>query len=227
MELICKKLYLKPWMTVLDIGCGWWWLAKYMAEKYKVKVTWITLSKDQFEYATEKCKNLDIQILLEDYRDHIWKYDAIVTVWMIEHTGFKNHKDYFEMVNKSLNTNWKFLLHTIWTSDPFLISDPWVTKYVFPWTELPTVKQVTSISEDIFILEDFHNFWVHYVDTLKAWFENFDKNWDKIKWKYDEKFYRMWKYYLLACAGSFKSRDTHLFQFVFSKRDIDKWYDRI
>lgn len=227
MDLVCKKLHLKPGMHILDIGCGFGGFAKFAAQKYKVKVTGITLSKDQAKVARERCKNLNVKILIQDYRDHEGTYDRIVSIGMIEAVGYKNQRAYFKMANRWLKSQGLFLVHTIGTSKPLLIEDPWLTKYVFPGTMIPTVKQLAAAAQGIFLLEDWHNFGLDYHKTTKAWFNNFDKNWPKLKNKYYERFYRMWKYYLLACSGGFKAKNMHLWQIVFSKTDYDTRYQRV
>jgi len=226
MDLVCKKLKLKKGMHILDIGCGFGGFAKFAAQKYKVKVTGITLSKDQAKVAQKRCKNLNVEILLQDYRNHEGKYDRIVSIGMIEAVGYKNQRAYFKMADRCLKSQGLFLVHTIGTSNPLLIEDPWLGKYVFPGTMIPTVKQLSVAAQGIFFLEDWHNFGLDYHITTKAWFNNFDKNWPKLKNKYDERFYRMWKYYLLACSGGFKSKNMHLWQIVFSKTDYDSRYQR-
>jgi len=227
MDLLCKKLQLKPGMHILDIGCGRGGFAKFAAQKYKVKVTGITLSKDQAKVARELCKNLDVNIIVQDYRDHEGKYDRIASIEMFEHTGYKNNRTYFEAVNRCLKPKGLFVFQTGGTSNPLLVEDPWLAKYVFPGTMIPTMKQLAAAAQGIFLLEDWHNFGMDYHKTTKAWFNKFDKNWPKLKNKYDERFYRMWKYYLLACSGGFKAKNMHLWQIVFSKTDYDLRYQRV
>lgn len=217
LDLICKKLQLKKGEKVLDIGCGWGSFAKFAAQKYKVKVTGITISKEQAKLAKEVCKGLDIDIRLQDYRKLNEKFDKIVSIGMFEHVGVKNYKTYMKTVSKNLKENGLFLLHTIGRNTSVITTDPWFNKYIFPNSMLPSLKQISKASESIFILEDWHSFGPDYDKTLMEWHNNFNKNWDKIKHNYDERFKRMWNYYLMASAGSFRARRNQLWQIVFSK----------
>jgi len=222
LELICKKLGLEKGMKVLDIGCGWGGFAKYAAEKYKVKVVGITVSKEQVELAREKCKGLDVEIKLDDYRNIKGKFDRIVSVGMIEHVGYKNYRTYMKIANKSLRDDGLFLLHTIASNNSSVIGDPWMHKYIFPDGMLPSPVQLTKAIEGLFMIEDWHNFGADYDKTLMAWHDNFTKNWNKIKQKpkYHNRFFRMWEYYLLSCAGSFRARHNQLWQIVLAKKGV-------
>ena len=217
LDLICKKLKLRPGMTGLDIGCGWGSLAKFAAEKYQVKVVGITVSKEQVRFARELCKGLDVEIRLQDYRDLKEKFDCVVSVGMFEHVGYKNFRKFIKVVERCLKDSGLFLLHTIGGNKSVTCLDPWIDKYIFPNSMLPSANQITKASEGIFKLEDWHNFGTYYDKTLMAWHKNFNKNWDKIKIYYDERFRRMWNYYLLSCAGSFRAHKNQLWQIVFSK----------
>jgi len=228
LELICRKIYLKPGMRVLDIGCGWSAFGKYAAEKYDAKVTGITVSKEQVDLGRSMCEGLAVDIRLMDYRDINEKYDRIVSVGMIEHVGYKNYNTFFEIANKCLNEDGLFLLHTIGTNTSEAILDLWSEKYIFPNGMLPSVAQLGKAIEKHFVMEDWHSFGPDYDKTLMAWYENFDKNWEKIKNKYSERFYRMWKYFLLSSAGSFRSRrHSQLWQIVLSKNGVQGGYRSI
>ena len=227
LNLICKKLKLEPGMTLLDIGCGWGSLAKFASENYKVKVVGVTISKEQFKLATERCKDLPIEIRLQDYRDINEKFDRIISIGMFEHVGYKNYSTYFKTVNKCLKDNGLFLLHTIAGNKSVTNTDPWIAKYIFPNSMLPSAKQITTNSEGLFILEDWHNFGLDYDKTLMAWYNNFNATWNKIKNDYDERFYRMWHYYILTSAATFRSRKSQLWQIVFSKIDSQINYQSV
>jgi cyclopropane-fatty-acyl-phospholipid synthase len=203
LALICRKLGLKPGMKVLDIGCGWGGFARYAAEHYDVKVTGVTVSREQVEYAKEYCQGLNVNIYLQDYRDLMDKFDRIISIGMFEHVGSKNYRTYMNVVHRCLETNGLFLLHTIAGNASVNSTDQWINKYIFPNSMLPSAKQITTAAEGLFVLEDWHSFGQYYDTTLMAWYENFTKNWDRIKEAYDERFYRMWTYYLLSCAGSY------------------------
>jgi cyclopropane-fatty-acyl-phospholipid synthase len=227
LDLICKKLNLKPKQKILDLGCGWGSFAKYAAEKYKVKVVGITVSKEQVKLAKKLCKNLQVEIRLQDYRSLDEKFDHIVSVGMFEHVGVKNYKKYMQVIRRCLKPNGLFLLHTIGGNSSVSMSDPWISKYIFPNSMIPSINQITKSSENLLVMEDWHNFGQYYDKTLMAWHNNFIKNWNKIKNNYDERFYRMWNYYLLSCAGSFRSNETRLWQIVFSKNGVENGYKSI
>lgn len=220
LDLICQKLGLQPGMRILDIGCGWSSFVKYAAEKYKVKVIGITVSKEQAEFGKTLCMGLPVEIRLQDYRDVNDKFDHIVSLGMIEHVGYKNYRAYMKVARHCLKDDGLFLLHTIGGNKSVTSTDPWINKYIFPNGMLPSIKQIGSAIEGLFVMEDWHNFSADYDKTLIAWYRNFDKNWHKIKSNYDERFYRMWKYYLLSCAGSFRARRNQLWQIVLSKKGV-------
>lgn len=218
LELICQKLKLQAGESLLDIGCGWGGLAKYAAEKYNVKVVGVTISTEQYTYAKELCKELPVTILLSDYRDVNDKFDKIVSVGMFEHVGYLNYPTYFQQVAKMLKDNGLFLLHTIGVNYSIRFVNEWINKYIFPNGMLPSIAQIATATEKIFMVEDWHNFGAYYDNTLMCWYENFIKNWPSIQSHYDEQFYRMWTYYLLSCAGSFRARCNQVWQIVFSKK---------
>lgn len=227
LELICQKLYLKPGMKVLDIGCGWGSFAKYAAEKYDVEVVGITISQQQLELAKALCKGLPITLRFQDYRDVNEKFHRIVSVGQMEHVGYKNYRPYMQMVHRCLANDGIFLLHTIGSNKTTKRADPWVEKYIFPNGQVPSAEQLTKAANGLFIFEDWHNFGADYDKTLMAWHRNFVKHWDTLKDRYDESFYRMWNYYLLACAGGFRSRDLQLWQIVFVKQGIPGGYQSV
>jgi cyclopropane-fatty-acyl-phospholipid synthase len=228
LELICRKLKLKPGMRILDIGCGWSAFGRYAAEEYDARVTGITVSKEQVELGKKLCEGLPVDIRLMDYRDLNEQFDRIVSVGMIEHVGYKNYRTYFEIANKCLNDDGLFLLHTIGTNVSEGIMDLWAEKYIFPNGMLPSVAQLGKAIEKLFVMEDWHSFGPDYDRTLMAWYHNFDKNWMNLKDKYSERFYRMWKYFLLSSAGSFRSRKhSQLWQIVLSKNGVPGGYQSV
>ena len=227
LDLICRKTGLKPGMKILDIGCGWGGFAKYAAEKYDVRVLGITVSREQVEFARKFCKGLPVEIELQDYRKLKEEFDRIISIGMFEHVGSRNYRAYMKVVRRCLTSDGLFLLHTIAGNSSVNSTDPWINKYIFPNSMLPSAKQITSAAEGVFVLEDWHSFGQYYDKTLMAWYSNFTKNWDKIKDTYDQRFYRMWTYYLLSCAGSFRSRRNQLWQIVFSKKGIQGGYQII
>ncbi len=227
LDLSCKKLGLKKGMRVLDIGCGWGSFIKYASEKYGVECVGITVSKEQAKLAREMCRGLPVEIRLQDYRELKERFDRIISIGMFEHVGYKNYRAYMEVVHRCLKPDGLFLLHTIARNKSVNSTDPWIEKYIFPNSMLPSAKQVTSASEGLFILEDWHSFGTDYDKTLMAWHSNFTKNWHEIKEKYGQRFYRMWNYYLLVCAGSFRARKNQLWQIVFSKNGNQGGYQSI
>jgi cyclopropane-fatty-acyl-phospholipid synthase len=227
LDLVCKKLGLKPGQTVLDIGCGWGSFAKFAAEKYGAKVTGITVSKEQVALAQELCQGLPVEIRLQDYRDVNEKFDHIVSLGMIEHVGYKNYRHYMEIVHKCLKDDGLFLLHTIGGNRSVKSFEPWIDKYIFPNSILPSVAQLGSAINDLFVLEDWHSLGANYDKTLMAWYQNFINGWDSIKANYNDRFFRMWQYYLLCCAGSFRCRKNQLWQIVLSKDGVKGGYNSI
>ncbi|OGI62442.1 cyclopropane-fatty-acyl-phospholipid synthase [Candidatus Nomurabacteria bacterium RIFCSPHIGHO2_01_FULL_40_12] len=227
LDLICKKLQLKSTDRVLDIGCGWGGFAKYAALHYGCHVTGITLSKEQVSYAKKFTEGLPVNIELLDYRDISQNFDKIVSVGMFEHVGYKNYRKMLEIVGQHLNKDGLFLLHTIGKNKSIETVDPWIEKYIFPNGILPSAKRITSSFEGLFVLEDWHNFGQYYDPTLITWYKNFDKSWPSLKQKYGDRFYRMFRYYLLSCAAGFRARELQLWQIVLSPRGVQGGYESI
>jgi cyclopropane-fatty-acyl-phospholipid synthase len=227
LDLTCRKLNLTPGMSVLDIGCGWGGFAKYAAVNFDVGVVGVTVSREQVELGGEICRGLPVDIRLQDYRDVNEKFDAIVSIGMFEHVGYKNYRTYMKIVDRCLKDGGLFLLHTIGGNESVFSSDPWTEKYIFPNSMIPSAKQITDASEGLFYLEDWHNFGADYDKTLMAWHQNFETNWEKIKDRYDNRFKRMWDHFLLSSAGSFRARHNHVWQIVLSKNEYEGRYNSI
>ncbi len=227
MDLVCRKLGLKRGDKILDIGCGWGSFVKYAAEKYGVQAVGITVSKEQVKLGNELCRGLPVEIRMQDYRDVSEKFDHIVSLGMFEHVGIKNYKIYMKKIRELLKDDGLFLLHTIGRNKTSLSTDLWVDKYIFPGGILPSIKQIGASIEDVFVMEDWHNFGIYYAKTLLAWHTNFENNWNNIKSNYDERFYRMWRYYLLFYVGFFRARKGQLWQIVLSKKGIPSGYKSI
>lgn len=219
LKMICEKLELNPGEKLLEIGCGWGGLAAYAAKNYGVNVLGITISKEQQRLAQQRCKGLPVKIELIDYRDLEGSFDKIVSVGMFEHVGVKNYRNYFKHASRLLNNQGLFLLHTIGSDVTVNRTDPWIDKYIFPNGQIPSPIEITENIESLFVIEDWHNFGNDYDKTLMAWHQNFEKYWPDIAANYDERFYRMWRYYLLSCAGYFRSRQGQLWQLMLSKRN--------
>jgi cyclopropane-fatty-acyl-phospholipid synthase len=221
LKMICEKLQLKPGMSLLDIGCGWGGLAQYAAENYGVSVHGVTISAEQQKLAQERCAGLDVEILLQDYRDLNRQFDRIVSVGMFEHVGPKNYDTYFRVASRNLKPDGLFLLHTIGANQTNLHVDAWIDKYIFPNGCLPSVRHIAEASEGRFVMEDWHNIGADYDRTLMAWYENFKQAWPMLSEGYSERFERMFTYYLNACAGAFRSRDIQLWQVLFSPKGVE------
>lgn len=221
LKMICEKLRLQPGMTLLDIGCGWGGLAQYAAEQYGVKVHGVTISAEQQKMAQQRCAGLEVEILLQDYRDLHRQFDRIVSVGMFEHVGPKNYDTYFNVAARNLKPNGLFLLHTIGSNQTDLNVDAWIDKYIFPNGCLPSVKHIAEASEGRFVMEDWHNIGADYDRTLMAWLDNFKRAWPSLADNYSERFERMFTYYLNACAGAFRSRNIQLWQVLFSPKGVE------
>jgi len=224
LDMICRKLELQPGERLLEIGCGWGGLAHFAAQHYGVEVVGITVSKEQQKLARKRCAGLPVAIELMDYRDLAEKFDKVVSVGMLEHVGPKNYATYFDTVHRALKDDGLFLLHTIGNAVTSPKTDAWIDKYIFPNGKLPSAKEIASVLERRFLIEDWHNFGPDYDRTLMAWWDNFEQAWPGLQEKYGERFYRMWKYYLMSCAGFFRSRQGQLWQLVLSKTERQQVY---
>ena len=227
MDLICRKLDLQPGMRVLDIGCGWGGLAAYAARRYGVDVVGITVSQEQVKLARQRCEGLPVTIQLEDYRNMSGTFDRIVSVGMFEHVGAGRYRTFMRRVRRCLAPDGLFLLHTIAGNRSVRFCDPWISRYIFPNSMLPSSRQISTAAEKLLVLEDWHSFGPDYDPTLLAWYRNFMENWNRIKHAYDWRFFRMWTYYLLACAGSFRARRNQLWQIVFSRNGVRPGYKSV
>ncbi len=227
LDLVCRKIGLKKGDYVLDIGCGWGSFAIFAAEKYGAKVLGITVSKEQALLGKELANRLPVEIRLQDYRKVEGQFDHIVSLGMFEHVGLKNYRTYMEIAAKLLKNDGLFLLHTIGDNLSRHAGDPWISKYIFPNGMLPSIPQIGKAIEGIFVMEDWHNFGADYDKTLMTWFENFNHAWPTLSKKYSEHFYRMWKYYLLSCAGTFRARRIELWQVILSKSGVKGGYQSV
>lgn len=222
MDLICRKLLLEPGMAVLDIGCGWGSLCKHMVDKYGVKASGVSVSREQIDYAKKNAPG--INWIRDDYRSLDGKYDRIVSVGMFEHVGYKNYDEFMHTVRRLLNQDGLFLLHTIGANHQRKGTDPWIDKYIFPNGMIPSEENLTKSFIDFFIMEDWQNFGADYDKTLMAWSRRFEQGCDENKFAHTEKMRRMFRYYLLSCAGAFRARDLQLWQIVLSPRGVPGGY---
>ncbi|MBI3888958.1 cyclopropane fatty acyl phospholipid synthase [Candidatus Saccharibacteria bacterium] len=226
LDLICRKLQLKKGMTLLDIGCGWGGFAEFAATKYGVKVTGISPAIEQVKKAKERTKGLNVTILQKDYRHMTGSFDRIVSIGMLEHVGVKNYQTFFESCNALLKPGGMMLHHTIGSNQTYNPSEAkWIDKYIFPGGVIPTIPEVVTPAQKYFVVEDIQNFGPDYDKTLMAWHKNFVKSYPKIKDSYDERFYRMWEYYLLMFAAGFRTRNLQLWQFVMTRHEVTPRYD--
>jgi len=227
MDLACRKLNLQPGQRILDIGCGWGSFMKYAAEKYGVEAVGLTISKEQIALGQTLCAGLPIEFRLEDYRAVRGEFDHVISIGMFEQVGYKNCRTFMKVARRSLKTNGLFLLHTIGWPLSGKTNEPWLDKYIFPNFHLPSLAQISRAAEKIFIVEDIHNFGADYDKTLLTWYQNFNQSWPNLKAHYDDRFYRLWKHYLLLCAALFRSRHTQLWQIVFSPQGVPGGYTSV
>lgn len=228
MDLIGRKLKLKPGMKVLDIGSGFGATAEYFCRKFGVHVTCYNISQEQVAYARERSKGLDIDIVVDDYRHATGQFDAIYSIGFFEAVGSKQFREYYEIVERCLKPNGLALTHTIVRKDGANLTDRWLCKYIFPGGELPYLSHLVTSNTGLLIVEDVHSLGKSYAKTLRCWRDNFRKNWDAIEKNYKDKFggrfYRMFDFYLALCEGAFKDRSAQLYQVVYSKNYPDEEY---
>ena len=229
LDLVCRKLGLAPGMRVLDIGCGWGEALKFAVERYGVSGVGITVSQEQAQFAHDLCTGLPIEIRVQDYReitdkDGNERFDRSWSIGMFEHVGIKNYRRYFEIVHRCLADDGLSLLHTIGGNTSTNHTDPWIAKYIFPNSLVPSAAQIARASEERFVIEDWHNFGADYDKTLLAWRANFNAAWPQLREKYGERFRRMWVFYLAASAATFRARRNQLWEIVLSPRGVPGGY---
>lgn len=223
LDLVCRKLGLKPGMRVLELGCGFGGLAIYAAEKYGVEVTGYNVSRAQLELAREMAGNLPVTFHQSDYREARGQYDAVVSIGMMEHIGYKNHRTLMEVIHRCMSDEAVSLVHTIGSNHSRLRPERFVDKYLFPNAVSPSIAQIGKAVDGLLIVDDVHNIGTHYAPTLMAWWRNFDAGYEQLDHSvYDARFYRLWRYYLLAATGASTSRKGQLWQTVMTKfgRDL-------
>ena len=220
---IIKKLNIKENLKLLDIGSGWGHLSMEIAKQAKCQVTGITLSENQYEYSKKKAKELNlgnqVQFKLMDYRQVKEKYDRVVSVGMFEHVGRKFYKNYFRTVNKLLKEDGVALIHTIGSVVSPRDPHPWITKYIFPGGYTPSLSEIAGpIEKSGLIISDMEVLRMHYSHTLRHWKERFIGKKEEVLAMFDEKFFRMWEFYLASCEMTFKWGDQVVFQLQLSKK---------
>ena len=219
LDWICERLRLRPGLRLLDIGCGWGGLARYAARHYRCQVVGITISPEQFHYAQRWCRGLDAEVQLRDYREVTGRFDRVVSVGMVEHVGYKNYRTYLRTAARLLADDGLFLCQGICGNSSRVATDPWIERYIFPNSMLPSAAQLMRAAEGTFILEDIKNIGLNYDRTLLAWEENFQRSWSRFADRYGERFRRMWRFYLLSCAAAFRVRSLQVFSMLFSKEE--------
>ncbi len=230
LDLICRKLQLQPGMRVLDLGCGWGGAAKYMAETYGVEVVAITISKEQASWGQSKAQGLPVDIRHGDYREirqEKQMFDRVVSIGLMEHVGPKNYATLINLVKDKMVDDGLALIHTIGRKAEDKVTDPWFTRYIFPNGHIPSMGQISQAVSNTLVIEDVHNIGYHYDKTLMAWYDNFVAHWDQFKDQYPEHFFRMWEYYLLSSAGSFRSKHHQLWQIVLSGNAYQGYYQSV
>jgi cyclopropane-fatty-acyl-phospholipid synthase len=229
LDMSCRKLGLKPGQRVLDIGCGWGSFAKFAAERYGVSVVGYTISKEQSVLARERCRGLPVEIRLDDYRNIKGRFDRAASLGMFEHVGRDNFGAFMRVAHDSLTEDGIFLLETIGDNVSRSECNPWFQKYIYqaPTSMFPSIKEIAAAIENRFVVEDWHNFGADYAPTLRAWHENVAARKDWVVAKYGERFYRMWVFYLLSCAGAFAARAYQNWQIVLAKRGIPEGFRQV
>ncbi len=226
LDLVCQKLGLKPGMRLLDIGSGWGSLLGFAAEHYGVTGVGVTISREQAAWCNERFAHLPLEFRLQDYRNLDDRFDRIASIGMFEHVGRKNHAVYMEVASRCLKDDGLFLLHTIGKNQSETAPDPWIDRYIFPNGDLPSLAAIAAAAEPHFVVEDLHNFGADYDRTLMAWHDRFEEAWPRFSADLGERFHRMWRYYLLSCAGAFRARSVQLWQLVLSRNGVTGGYQR-
>ena len=227
LDLICRKLGLERGMRVLDIGCGFGGAARFAAERYGVDVVGVTISREQARLARELCYSFPVEIRLEEYRQVRGVSDRILSIGMFEHVGPKNYSTFFDVAHRLLAKDGLLLLQSIGRQVPSKAPDPWIVRYVFPNSQLPGAGEIVTAVEGRFVIEDWQNLGTHYDTTLLEWHRRFEESWDRLQHQYDHRFYRMWRYYLLSCAGAFRARTNQLWQIVLSPQGVPGGYSAV
>lgn len=238
LEMLCAKLELDKDDKVLDIGCGWGGFAKYAAETRGCEITGVSISKEQIAYAREYTAGLPVTIVEADYRDLPdmfggQQFDKVLICGMIEHVGYKNYRTIVSIVHRLLGDDGRFLLHTIGNCESTAIVDPWIEKYIFRNSMAPSMEQLAAAFVGLMVVQDWENYGLYYAPTLAAWQRNLEANWQDIaaiesERPFDERFRRMFNYYLLSSKAAFETEYLHLWQIVLSKKGLArKVYPRV
>jgi cyclopropane-fatty-acyl-phospholipid synthase len=225
LDLIVRKLHLRPGMTVLELGGGFGGLARHLAKHHGCRVVSYNISREQVEFARAWCDGLPVEFRLQDYREAALDpavYDRVVSIGLMEHVGPKNYRRFFEIAHARLRPGGLALVHTIGGNVSVMTTDRWIDRYIFPGGVIPSEQQLTAAKEGLFVLEDWHNFGPDYDRTLLAWDGNFRAQWPALRRDptMEDRFHRMWRYYLNSTAGAFRARQLNLWQLVLSRGDV-------
>jgi cyclopropane-fatty-acyl-phospholipid synthase len=220
LDLICRKLQLQKGERILELGCGWGGFAHYAATRYGCSVVAYNISSEQVAYARRWCADLPVEVIQGDYREATGEYDKVAAIGLCEHVGYKNYRTLMETMHRTLKPRGLCLLHTIGNNASVTTADPWFDRYIFPGGMLPSGAQLSAAIDGLLVMEDWHNFGPDYDRTLMAWQRNTDDHREELGLKFDERFRRMWRYYLLSLAGAFRARRIHLWQIVLSKHGL-------
>lgn len=228
LDLVARKLHLQPGMTVLELGGGFGELARHLARHHGCRVVSYNISHEQVEFARARCDGLPVEFRLKDYREAASDpaaYDRVVSIGLMEHVGPKNYRRFFEIASGRLAPGGLALVHTIGGNVSQATTDRWIDKYIFPGGVIPSERQIATAKEGLLVLEDWHNFGPDYDRTLLAWDANFRSAWPALRTEpqFDERFYRMWRYYLNSSAGAFRARALNLWQLVLSRGDVQRY----
>lgn len=220
---IAGKLRIEPGMRVLDIGCGWGGLALTLARDYGARVLGVTLSEEQHEVANERARAAGLgnraQFRLMDYREVEGTFDRVVSVGMFEHVGAPHYREYFRTVREKLTEDGIALIHTIGRSTPPGANSPWIEKYIFPGGYIPALSEImTAVEKEDFISQDIEVWRLHYAQTLRHWHDRFVANEERVREIYDDRFCRMWRYYLVACEQTFRCNRQVVFQLQLARK---------
>jgi cyclopropane-fatty-acyl-phospholipid synthase len=224
LDLIYRKVGLAPEMRVLDIGCGWGEAIRRASQKCGTIGVGVTISREQAEHARSRCSGLPIDIRLMDYRAMDERFDRIFSIGMFEHVGVKNYRAFFEVARRCLDKDGLFVLHTVGGNISGNHTNAWIDRYIFPNSVIPSAAQISQAVEGLFIIEDWQNFGADYARTLKAWRSNFDEAWPRLSARYDERFRRMWHFYLDSTCANFAARGLHVWQLVLSPSGVRGGY---
>ena len=224
LDLVYRKAELAPGMHVLDIGCGWGEALRRASQECGTTGVGVTISREQADHARARCRGLPVEIRLSDYRTLNERFDRIVSIGMFEHVGVKNYRRYFEVARRCLTEDGLFVLHTIGGNISGNHTNAWIDRYIFPNAVIPSAAQIAHAVEGLFVMEDWHNFGADYARTLMAWRANFDAAWPRLSHRYDERFRRMWHFYLDSTCANFEARGLHVWQLVLSPTGVRGGY---